>query len=110
MNELAPIGKLDRELLGEPVPVGTRTLQPVARLTGWSGGQHSGRAGGAGAWLQLQPVEVIVREEDGREYHVPVVDKTQMAIKGIWQGALVFAALCWLITVVIRLVARRRAR
>jgi hypothetical protein len=29
--------KIDRELVGDPIQIGDRTIRPVARLLGWQG-------------------------------------------------------------------------
>jgi len=86
--------RIDRELIGEPLAVGDRTIQPVARLRGWAGGQDSPHSGGGGGWLQVRPVEVIVREADGAESRVPIVNPAAPALRGIVQAGLVVAGIC----------------
>ena len=70
--------RLDWELVGEPIIAGERTIQPVARLSGWAGGNMSEQGGGAGAWVRVRPVEVVVREADGTESRVPIVDAERL--------------------------------
>jgi hypothetical protein len=86
--------RLDWELVGEPIAAGGRTIQPVARLSGWAGGHMSEQGGGAGAWVRVRPVEVVVREADGTESRVPIVDAEQAAIRGMVVPALAVAGIC----------------
>ena len=86
--------RLDWELVGEPILAGGRTIQPVARLSGWAGGNMSEQGGGAGAWVRVRPVEVVVREADGTESRVPIVDAEQAAIRGMVVPALAVAGIC----------------
>jgi len=86
--------RLDWELVGEPILVGNRAVQPVARLSGWAGGNMSEKGGGAGAWVRVRPVEVVVREADGTESRVPIVDAEQAAIRGMVVPALAVAGIC----------------
>lgn len=85
--------RIDRELVGEVMPIGDRTIQPVARLRGWAGG-NGGPQGGGGGWVQVRPVEVIVREADGAESRVPVVDANAQATRGIVVAGLAVAGVC----------------
>jgi hypothetical protein len=78
--------------------IGGRTIQPVARVAGWYG--QTG--GGAGAWLRIIPVEVIVRESDGTEYRVPVTDPMREAMRGIIFSALLVAGVCLLFMFILR--------
>ena len=86
--------RIDWELVGEPILVGSRAVQPVARLNGWVGGNISEQGGGAGAWVRVRPVEVVVREADGAESRVPIVDAEQAALRGMVVPALAVAGLC----------------
>jgi len=100
--------RIDRQLLGEPISVGDRTIQPVARMGGWYGSQYGPTGGGAGAWLRLSPVEVIVQESDGSERRVPVTDPTREAMRAIAQSGLIVAGLCWLIMLALWLRRRKK--
>ena len=86
--------RIDWELVGEPILVGSRAVQPVARLSGWAGGNMGEQGGGAGAWVRVRPVEVVVREADGAESRVPIVDAEQAALRGMVVPALAVAGLC----------------
>ncbi len=86
--------RIDRELVGEVMPISDRTIQPVARLRGWAGGNGGPHGDGGGGWVQVRPVEVIVREADGAESRVPVVDANVQAIRGIAVAGLVVAGVC----------------
>ncbi len=89
-------GRIDRELIGEPISVGSRTIQPVARVSGWSGGKMGVTGGGAGGWVRVRPVEVIVREGDGSESRVPIPDAgaVAVALRSIASQALAVAGVC----------------
>ena len=86
--------RIDWELVGEPILAGGRAVQPVARLSGWVGGNMSEKGGGAGAWVRVRPIEVVVREADGAESRVPIVDAEQAAIRGMVVPALLVAGIC----------------
>lgn len=83
---------LDRRLALPPLTIGSRTLQPVARLAGWRGGVADNWAG---AWLRVVPVEVIVRERDGSEQRLRLVDGTATALRAMIGVALLVALLSW---------------
>jgi len=94
--------KFERRLIGEPITVGERTIQPIARVAGWYGLGGSETSGGAGAWLRVTPVEVIVRESDGAEYRVSATDPTREAMRRIAFSALLVTAVYWLLTLILR--------
>lgn len=96
--------RVDRELVGERILIGDRAVQPVARLSGWVGGNSGPQGGGGGGWLQVQPVEVIVYEADGTESSVPIVDANARAIRGMIVAGWVVAGVC------IAMMAIRRLR
>jgi hypothetical protein len=60
--------RVNRQMTGVPIQLHERTLQPVARVTGWSGSVGTRR----GAWLHAVPVEVLVTDADGQTYRVPI--------------------------------------
>ena len=94
--------RIKRRIAGHPITVRERTIQPVAQVAGWaaSGGDETG--GGAGAWLRVKPVEVVVREGDGTERRVPITEPTREAMRGMVLSALLVAAVCWLIMIIAR--------
>lgn len=94
--------RIERQLVGEPIRVGERTIQPVARVTGWHGSGGSETDGGAGVWLHVTPIEVVVHESDGNEHRVSVTDPTREAMRGIVSSALMVAVVCWLLMLVLR--------
>ena len=103
--------RIDRELVGEPMAVGGRTIRTVARLTGWAGGTDGNAGGtGGGAWLNVRPVEVIVSEPDGSDSRVLIVDPAATALRGIVASALVVAGVCAAVIAVKTLVSALRAR
>jgi uncharacterized spore protein YtfJ len=95
--------KIDRLLTGKQIPVGDRTIQPVAHLSGWIGGNGGPHGVGGGGWVRVRPVAVIVREADGTESRVPVVDAGTQAIRGIVMAGLMVAGVCVAIMVIRRL-------
>lgn len=96
------MNRIERRLIGEPITVDERALEPVAQVAGWhaSGGNDAG--GGAGTWLRVSPVEVIVQEEDGTRHHVPVINRTREAVRGMILAALAVAGMCWLLMYTLR--------
>jgi len=86
--------RIEWELVGEPILAGGRAVQPVARLSGWTGGNMSEQSGGAGAWVRVRPVEVVVREADGAESRVPIVDAGEAAVRGMMMQGLAVAGIC----------------
>jgi hypothetical protein len=89
-------GKLTRgrRLELPALTIGARTLRPVARLSGWGAGGVGNRAS---AWLQVVPVEIVVREHDGRECRVRLVDSTASVLRAITGVALLVALLGWVV-------------
>lgn len=77
-------GRIHRELVGRPTGVGGRKIRPVARVKGRQMTGGDGKSRRAGAWLRITPVEVVVREDDGSEHVVPIVDATREAMRGIF--------------------------
>lgn len=102
------MSKIEKRLVGDPVAVGERTIQPVARVSGWHGSGGSDAEGGAGTWLRVTPVEVMVRESDGTSYHVPVVNGTRQAMRGMILVALAVAGICWLLMRALRKEATKK--
>ena len=100
------VKKLERQLAGETMAVGERTLEPKARMAGWYGGDANERAGGAWGLLRVTPVEVIVHEPDGREQRVEIVDATAAALRGLTALSLLVMLVSWLVI----LFARRNRR
>ncbi|MFN8470843.1 MAG: hypothetical protein U0822_01370 [Anaerolineae bacterium] len=96
-------GRVDRQLTGEPITIGSRTVQPVASVTGWAGGGGDGNGGGGGGFVSITPLEVVVRDDTGREQHIPTPDATNAALRGILIAGLA-GPLIWLI---VRLIMRR---
>lgn len=90
--------RVERTLTGDPMTVEERTVQLVARVTGWRGTNGSKSGGGGGARLRIQPVEAVVREGDGSERCVPITDPTRETIRRIVVAGLLIAAFSWLLT------------
>lgn len=95
--------KIDRQIVGTEMTVGGLTVQPVARLKGQYTEGSSPMASWGSAWMHLIPVEVTVREGNGPERHVAVIDPTDMALRGLGVAAVLVAAVCALLILVARL-------
>jgi len=87
--------RFKKRIAGQSITVGERTIRPIAQVAGWVG-----TGGGAGAWLRVTPIEVVVHEGDGTERRVPITDPTREAVRGIVLSALLVAAVCWLIIII----------
>lgn len=94
--------KIARQLIGEPITIDGRTVQPVARVTGWYVGSGNGMRNGGGGWLRVTPVEVIVAEGEAQTYHLPLKDGTRAALRGIFFAAFLVAAGCWFLIRLLR--------
>lgn len=94
--------KIARQLIGEPITIDGRTIQPVARVTGWHVGPNNRMSKGGGWWLRLTPIEIIVGEDEAKTYHLPLKDSTRAALLGIFFAALLMAAGCWFLILLLR--------
>ena len=103
-----PGGRIARELVGEPVTVGTYSVQPVAQLSGRYGGGGNEQGRGFGGMFRVTPTKAIVRSEDGRQEEVVIKDVTDEAISGIVRATAAVAVVCLLLTFVIRIARRNR--
>ncbi len=92
--------RIDRILVADPVTIGGRTLQPVARAGGWAGGGEGQQGRGFGGWLRIQPLEVRVSEPGRDDYTVSVLDPTRDAIRRMALAALFVAAVSALLLLV----------
>jgi hypothetical protein len=95
--------KIDRRLVGEPIQIDSRSVQPVARLRGHLGVGGNPQGGGAGGQFSLEPVEVIVREADGAESTLALADSTAQALRAMAGVAVVLAAAAVVLAVLARL-------
>ena len=91
--------KFEKRLEGEPVVVGEYTIQPVAQAVGWRLTAQDETSKGAGGWIRIKPVEVIVGKGEDQTYLVPITNEKQEAMKGIGIAALSIAALCWFVII-----------
>jgi len=100
--------EIDKQLVGEPIAVAKYTLQPVAQVTGQRMSIEGETGGGAGAWLRVNPVKVIVCEDGGKEYEVSITDDTREAVQQIAQAGLLVAAVCGLAIIGIKILGFRQ--
>jgi uncharacterized spore protein YtfJ len=100
--------KIDRRLAGEPVQVDGYNVQPVARLRGRCGAGGNQQGNGAGCHLSVEPVEVVVRTEDGVESTLALADPSAQALRAIAGVAIAVAAVSIGLAVLARLRRRRQ--
>ncbi len=99
--------RIDRRLVGNPIQIDSRIVQPVARLRGRLGSGGSQTGGGAGGMLRLEPVAVIVRQADGAESTVALADPTAEALRSMAGAAVAVAVLSIVLTMLARVLRRR---
>lgn len=99
--------KIDRRLVGDPIQIDGRSVQPVARLRARMGSGGGPAAAGAGGMLRLEPVEVIVRQADGAQSTVALADPTAKALRGMARAAAAVALLSIALSVLARVLRRR---
>ncbi|HNS03916.1 MAG TPA: hypothetical protein PKM78_16230 [Anaerolineae bacterium] len=109
MSETTPTpARIDRRLVGAPIQIDGRIVQPVARLRGRLGSGGDRKGGGAAGQFCLEPVEVIVRQADGGEATVALRDPTAEALQGIMRAAAAVTLLSVALSVLARLLRRGR--
>ncbi|MCO6450110.1 MAG: hypothetical protein J5I90_04905 [Caldilineales bacterium] len=87
--------KFERQLVGEPQHFGDQEIQLFARLSGRSWESPDGIGGGA--MVNIVPTEVVVRNRDGTETVLEIVDDERKAMLGMVAGAISLAVICLLI-------------
>ena len=97
MAEKLPLVRVDRQLSGPSVTIGSQTVEPVARARGWlaSGGRENG--GGAGSVVRVEPTEVIVRGEDGRSHRVAITCPQDLTTQRMALTGMLIALACLLL-------------
>ena len=108
-NDKSPWTKIDRQLEGEAITVGDRTIHPVGRLKGWQirAGDGTGAFFGLGA--RLEPLEVVVREDDD-EVRISITDPLQEPLRGILFAGIAVSAICLFIMLLATLAATRQSK
>ena len=99
--------KIDQQLTGPQITVGGHTVQPLARLMGQRGEDSGPTGGGAGAWVRLTPIEVIVGEPNGAERRIAITDPTAQILRGMAALAAFVAVGSALLMLIARLLGRR---
>jgi hypothetical protein len=99
--------KIDQRLAGPQITVGGHTVQPLARLTGQRSEEVGPEGGGAGAWVRLTPLEVVVSGPDGAERRIAVTNPTAQALQGMAALAAFIAVVSAALILVARLPRRR---
>ena len=99
--------KIDQQLAGPQITVGGRTVQPLARLAGQHSENNGPSGGGAGAWVRLTPLEVIVSDPAGAERRIAVINPTARILGGMAALAAFVAAGSAVLILIARLRERR---
>jgi uncharacterized spore protein YtfJ len=99
--------KIDQQLAGPQITVGGHTVQPLARLTGQRREDGGPSGGGAGAWVRLTPLEVIVSSPDGAERRIAVGDPTTRVLQGMAALAAFIAIGSAVLILIARLLGQR---
>lgn len=105
----SPWTAIDKRLEGQPVTMGTATVQPVAQVKGRriKGGGEQG--GGSAVLVQLEPVEVIVTE-NGQERTIPTAKPQAEPLRGIVMAGGAVAAGCLAVMVVAHRFAKKSVK
>ena len=106
-NEKQMGQKIDRLIEAEPIVIGDRSIQPVAKLIGWEtegdaeSGSYVGKVG------RLTPLEV--RIDDGESQDVIEIDDPLVEpLRGILMAGAAVTAVCMLIMLVANVAALRK--
>ncbi len=99
--------KINEQLAGPQITVGGQTVQPMARLTGQRNEDNGPSGGGAGAWVRLTPLEVIVSGPGGAEQHIAVANPTVQVLRQMAVFAAFVATASALLIAIARLTGRR---
>jgi hypothetical protein len=99
--------KIDQQLAGPQITVGGHTVQPLARLTGQRNEDIGPSGGGAGAWVRLTPLEIVVAEPGGAERRIAVTNPTARVLGGMAALAAFVAAGSAVMILIARLLGRR---
>jgi hypothetical protein len=105
-DDSAPESGIDRRLEAEPITVGERSVQPVARLTGRRFGSGNEHGSFSAAAVQLKPLEIVVREGE-EEYTIPIVEPQREPLRALLITGIAVAAGCVLVMIAAGRIARR---
>ena len=94
--------RISERIVGEPLEIGARTIQPIVRVSGWQGTGGEAPDSRAGVQLRGEPAGVIVLERDGREHRVPTPDNTWLILRALACVALVIAVASRVVAKVLR--------
>jgi hypothetical protein len=84
--------RIERELTGEPVQVGTFTLRPVARLHARRGMSQGASQDWAWAHARLEPTALIVESPDGAAEPIVIADPADRIAQRLVRVGLLVAA------------------
>lgn len=86
--------KIEKPLLGPIIELGEQTIQPVAKLDGWYGGQAG--------WLQITPTVAVIHNNAAAETYISLEDKREPSLPQLLFSALIIAAVCQAIILLVR--------
>ncbi|MCE7987638.1 MAG: hypothetical protein DYG89_41265 [Caldilinea sp. CFX5] len=95
--------RISQLLQSEPITVGDRIVQPVARLEGWllPVGDNAG-----GAFVRLAPATVTVQKHD-QHYTIALTDPTWNSLRSLFFISGVVALVALFVMLLTKLLARR---
>ena len=99
--------KIDQQLAGPQITAGGQMVQPIARLTGQRNENNGPSSDGAGAWVRLTPIEVVVSGPRGAERHIAVTNPSAQALRQMVGFAAFVAAGSAVLILIARLLGRR---
>ena len=94
--------KVNLQLTGTPLLVGTHTLQPIAQLTGWKIGVQEPNATAGAAWLRLTPMAVEITQTGAAPYILPLRNPPRGELRALMVAALAIAATFGTINLLVR--------
>ena len=97
---------IDRRLEGEPIQFGERRVQAVGRLKGKTFRAGNEQAGGTGAFITLQPEEVIV-DEAGGPRTISLAPASDEPLRALFLAGGAVAGACLVVMFLSRRIIRR---
>ncbi len=82
--------RIEKELIGEPIPAGDYTVRQVAHANVWRDERNDESYTMTGAYVRLTPAALLVEGPDGDVRRITIDDPTDQAITNLVRvGALV---------------------
>lgn len=109
MGNAAPSGaKVDRRIEAEPIEIGGKRIQPVARLVGWELDADPETSPFMSRMGRLTPLEVLIYSGEEQQEVISIEDPLQEPIRGILAASAVVSVICMLIMLASKIVIRRK--